>query len=161
MPLKLSPWVVLPDRNCLEIDLCVLRLHSILHATESPCLYSIHPNTLPQRPPVIPELPAQTQLPGASCPRRCTSIAHSPAAMAPTGPRSSTIQRRPSPAPVVEDFPPPRGPNPGNISISNQYKFEQNIRRLQKEYGCDPAREDSYRIQGVQLIESVRQALRL
>ncbi|ROW05194.1 hypothetical protein VSDG_00476 [Cytospora chrysosperma] len=81
--------------------------------------------------------------------------------MAPTGPRSSTVQRRPSPAPVVEDPPPPRGPNPGNISISNQYKFEQNIRRLQKEYGCDPAREDSYRIQGVQLIESVRQALRL
>ncbi|KAF3766963.1 hypothetical protein M406DRAFT_221168, partial [Cryphonectria parasitica EP155] len=50
---------------------------------------------------------------------------------------------------------------PGNIALSNQYRFEQNIRRLQKECGCDPAREDSYRIQGVQLIDSVRQALRL
>lgn len=81
--------------------------------------------------------------------------------MAPTGPRSSTTQRRPSPQPAVEESIPPRGPNPGNLNVSNQYTFEQDIRRLQKEYGCDPAREDSYRIQGVQLIESVRQALRL
>lgn len=81
--------------------------------------------------------------------------------MAPTGPRSSTTQRRPTPPPAPEESLPPRGPNPGNLNVSNQYTFEQDIRRLQKEYGCDPAREDSYRIQGVQLIESVRQALRL
>lgn len=79
--------------------------------------------------------------------------------MAPTGPKSSQPQRRPSLPPTADDV--PKGPNPGNIALSNQYRFEQNIRRLQKEYGCDPAREDSYRIQGVQLIDSVRQALRL
>lgn len=79
--------------------------------------------------------------------------------MAPTGPKSSQPQRRPSPPPPVDES--PKGPSPGNIALSNQYRFEQNIRRLQKEYGCDPAREDSYRIQGVQLIDSVRHALRL
>lgn len=66
---------------------------------------------------------------------------------------------RPSPPPHVDGS--SKGPSPGNIALSNQYRFEQNIRRLQKECGCDPAREDSYRIQGVQLIDSVRQALRL
>lgn len=79
--------------------------------------------------------------------------------MAPTGPKASQPQRRPSPPPPVDER--PKGPSPGNIALSTQYRFEQNIRRLQKEYGCDPAREDSYRIQGVQLIDSVRQALRL
>ncbi|KAJ4385746.1 RNA polymerase II C-terminal domain kinase beta subunit [Gnomoniopsis smithogilvyi] len=79
--------------------------------------------------------------------------------MAPTGPKASQPQRRPTPPPPVDER--PKGPSPGNIALSTQYRFEQNIRRLQKEYGCDPAREDSYRIQGVQLIDSVRQALRL
>lgn len=92
------------------------------------------------------------------------SVALERAKMAPTGPKSLQPQRRPSPSPLP--LPPlvdegPKGPSPGNIAVSNQYRFEQNIRRLQKEYGCDPAREDSYRIQGVQLIDSVRQSLRL
>ncbi|PSR80968.1 cyclin-like protein [Coniella lustricola] len=79
--------------------------------------------------------------------------------MAPTGPRLSHPQRRPTPPLPIDES--PKGPSPGNIALSNQFRFEQGIRRLQKEYGCDPAREDSYRIQGVQLIDSVRQALRL
>ncbi|KAJ9151474.1 Cyclin-like protein [Coniochaeta hoffmannii] len=53
------------------------------------------------------------------------------------------------------------GPNPGAISIANQYTFEQNVRQMLRENGCDPAREDSYRIQGVQLIDNVREALQL
>lgn len=55
----------------------------------------------------------------------------------------------------------PKGPNPGAISIANQYTFEQNVRQMLRENGCDPAREDSYRIQGVQLIDNVREALQL
>ncbi|KAB5555040.1 cyclin-like protein [Coniochaeta sp. 2T2.1] len=55
----------------------------------------------------------------------------------------------------------PKGPNPGDISIANQYTFEQNVRHMLRENGCDPAREDSYRIQGVQLIDNVREALHL
>ena len=30
-----------------------------------------------------------------------------------------------------------------------------------KDNGCDPAREDNYRLQGVQLIDNVRQHLQL
>ena len=85
--------------------------------------------------------------------------------MAPHAPRSQVTQQLPTPAtpapPVTEEHQPVKGPNPGYISIANQYTFEQKIRRMQKENGCDPAREDSYRLQGVQLIESVREALQL
>ncbi|KAH6894579.1 hypothetical protein B0T10DRAFT_398549 [Thelonectria olida] len=53
------------------------------------------------------------------------------------------------------------GPHPGFISSSNQYTTELKIRRLLKDNGCDPARQDSYRLQGVQLIENVREYLQL
>lgn len=53
------------------------------------------------------------------------------------------------------------GPHPGFISSSNQYTTELKIRRLLKDNGCDPARQDSYRLQGVQLIDSVREYLQL
>ncbi|CAM1503255.1 Fc.00g080310.m01.CDS01 [Cosmosporella sp. VM-42] len=53
------------------------------------------------------------------------------------------------------------GPHPGFISSSNQYTSELKIRRMLKENGCDPAREDSYRLQGVQLIDNVREYLQL
>lgn len=53
------------------------------------------------------------------------------------------------------------GPHPGYISSSNQYSSELKIRRMLKENGCDPAREDNYRLQGVQLIDTVRQHLNL
>ncbi|KOS20341.1 CTD kinase subunit beta [Escovopsis weberi] len=51
------------------------------------------------------------------------------------------------------------GPHPGYISSSNQYTTELNIRRMLKENGCDPAREDNYRLQGVHLIDTVREHL--
>ncbi|KAL7811327.1 cyclin-like protein [Trichoderma gracile] len=53
------------------------------------------------------------------------------------------------------------GPHPGYISSSNQYASELKIRRMLRENGCDPAREDNYRLQGVQLIDTVRQHLNL
>ncbi|KAG5913690.1 hypothetical protein E4U42_000924, partial [Claviceps africana] len=53
------------------------------------------------------------------------------------------------------------GPHPGFISSSNQYSSEIKIRRMLKDNGCDPAREDNYRLQGVQLIDSVREHLQL
>lgn len=55
----------------------------------------------------------------------------------------------------------PKGPNTGHISIGNQYTLEQKLRRMLKDNGCDAAREDNYRIQGVQLIDNVRAALQL
>ncbi|KAF7544267.1 hypothetical protein G7046_g9822 [Stylonectria norvegica] len=53
------------------------------------------------------------------------------------------------------------GPHPGFISSSNQYTSELKLRRMLKENGCDPAREDNYRLQGVQLIDNVRENLQL
>lgn len=53
------------------------------------------------------------------------------------------------------------GPHPGFISSSNQYSSETRIRRMFRANGCDPAREDNYRLQGVQLIENVREHLKL
>jgi CTD kinase subunit beta len=53
------------------------------------------------------------------------------------------------------------GPHPGFISSSNQYTSELKLRRMLKDNGCDPARQDNYRLQGVQLIENVREYLQL
>ncbi|KJZ77083.1 hypothetical protein HIM_03404 [Hirsutella minnesotensis 3608] len=53
------------------------------------------------------------------------------------------------------------GPHPGFISSSNQYSAEIKLRRMLKDNGCDPAREDTYRLQGVQLIDNVREHLLL
>lgn len=64
-------------------------------------------------------------------------------------------------APEIADFPAKVGPHPGFISSSNQYSSELKLRRMLKDNGCDPAREDNYRLQGVQLIDNVRQQLQL
>ncbi|KAH7258519.1 RNA polymerase II C-terminal domain kinase beta subunit [Fusarium solani] len=53
------------------------------------------------------------------------------------------------------------GPHPGFISSSNQYTTELKLRRMLKDNGCDPARQDNYRLQGVQLIDNVREYLQL
>ncbi|KAG6002739.1 hypothetical protein E4U21_002796 [Claviceps maximensis] len=53
------------------------------------------------------------------------------------------------------------GPHPGFISSSNQYSSEIKILRMLKDNGCDPAREENYRLQGVQLIDNVREHLQL
>ncbi|CAK7220150.1 RNA polymerase II C-terminal domain kinase beta subunit [Sporothrix curviconia] len=62
---------------------------------------------------------------------------------------------------TTEPHPPVKGPVPGFVGIGSQYTLEHQLRHMQREIGCDPTREDSYRLQGVQLIDSVRQALRL
>jgi CTD kinase subunit beta len=53
------------------------------------------------------------------------------------------------------------GPHPGFISSSNQYTSELKLRRMLKDNGCDPARQDNYRLQGVQLLDNVRKSLQL
>lgn len=53
------------------------------------------------------------------------------------------------------------GPHPGVISSSNQYTSETRILRMFMKNACDPSREDNYRLQGVQLIENVREYLKL
>ena len=53
------------------------------------------------------------------------------------------------------------GPHPGVISSSNQYTSETRILRMFRKNACDPSREDNYRLQGVQLIENVREYLKL
>ncbi|CAI4214882.1 unnamed protein product [Parascedosporium putredinis] len=55
----------------------------------------------------------------------------------------------------------PIGPHPGTVTVPEQYIFEQNIRQMQRAAGSDPTREDSYRLQGVQMIDNVRKALQL
>lgn len=78
--------------------------------------------------------------------------------MAPHSGRTTTGADAP---PTPGDPSAPKGPNPGAISIANQYTFEQKVRLMLRENGCDPAREDAYRVQGVQLIDNVREALQL
>lgn len=83
-----------------------------------------------------------------------------PAAAAPPPPRPLAPPR--PPAPVASNGDGSRvGPHPGFISSSNQYTSEIRIRRMLKDNGCDPSREDNYRLQGVQLIDSVREYLGL
>jgi hypothetical protein len=53
------------------------------------------------------------------------------------------------------------GPHPGHIASSSQYTSESTLRRAQRTHNSDPAREDTYRLQGVQLIDNVREHLQL
>lgn len=97
---------------------------------------------------------------------------HGPRSLAvpPTGPaRSSAMPPTnngagptpPTPGQDDEAHPPIRGPHPGRTTLPNQYCNEQRLRGMQQAIGCDPSRETSYRLQGIQLIDSVRLALRL
>lgn len=83
--------------------------------------------------------------------------------MAPNGTKSSPGAREPKTAP--EELPPPpppvKAPHPGEVSVARQYVVEQQLRRMQREIGCDPSREDAYRLQGVQLIGNIRESLQL
>ncbi|KAL2760235.1 hypothetical protein ACRALDRAFT_2093004 [Sodiomyces alcalophilus JCM 7366] len=92
--------------------------------------------------------------------------------MPPNGPRSQAfsrdaaddlIQQSPIPDGVVplDHSDPPRGPHPGHVQVACQFTLEQKLRRMLKEQCCDPAREDTYRLQGVHLIDSVRESLHL
>ncbi|CAK7229518.1 RNA polymerase II C-terminal domain kinase beta subunit [Sporothrix bragantina] len=62
---------------------------------------------------------------------------------------------------ITEPYPAFKGPVPGFVSVASQYTLEHQLRQMQRDNGCDPTREDSYRLQGVQLIDNVRQELRL
>jgi CTD kinase subunit beta len=53
------------------------------------------------------------------------------------------------------------GPHPGALKVGRQYNHEFKIRRMRFQQGVDPAREDNYRLQGVQLIQNVREVLQL
>ncbi|TLD25586.1 hypothetical protein PspLS_05880 [Pyricularia sp. CBS 133598] len=97
---------------------------------------------------------------------------HGPRSMAvpPTGPaRSSAMPpvnngagpTPPTPGREEERHAPAKGPHPGKITLPKQYCNEQRLRGMQLAIGCDPSRETSYRLQGIQLIDSVRLALRL
>lgn len=79
--------------------------------------------------------------------------------MAPTPGRTSVTAQQPTPA--TEEHSREIGPHPGYVSVASQYTFEQPLRRTMKDLGCDPSREDSYRLHGVQLIDNVREHLQL
>ncbi|KAL7627775.1 RNA polymerase II C-terminal domain kinase beta subunit [Parahypoxylon ruwenzoriense] len=53
------------------------------------------------------------------------------------------------------------GPHLGTIKVGRQYIFESHIRRMFAEKRLDPAREANHRLQGIQVIESTREALLL
>ncbi len=55
----------------------------------------------------------------------------------------------------------PIGPPSGLSAIPTQYSSEQTLRQMLKSIGYDEAREDGYRLKGIQLIDSVRQSLQL
>ncbi|KAK4044123.1 hypothetical protein C8A01DRAFT_12474 [Parachaetomium inaequale] len=55
----------------------------------------------------------------------------------------------------------PVGPPSGLSAIPSQYNSEQGLRQSMKQIGYDEAREDGYRLKGIQLIDSVRQSLQL
>ncbi|KAH8172232.1 C-type cyclin [Sarocladium implicatum] len=74
--------------------------------------------------------------------------------MAPTDAPPATNGSPPPPSPRI-------GPHPGFISSANQYTTETRVTRKLRDNNCDPAREVTYRLQGVQLIDNVREHLRL
>ncbi|KAL2262718.1 hypothetical protein VTK26DRAFT_307 [Humicola hyalothermophila] len=55
----------------------------------------------------------------------------------------------------------PIGPPSGLAAIPTQYNSEQSLRQMMKSIGYDEAREDGYRLKGIQLIDAVRQSLQL
>ncbi|KAI1330867.1 cyclin-like protein [Xylariaceae sp. FL0255] len=75
--------------------------------------------------------------------------------MAPTGPRAL------EPESEREREPEPVGPHIGSIKCGRQYLHEISIRRKLANSSVDPNREDTARLQGVQLIHDVRNYLGL
>ncbi|KAJ0327214.1 hypothetical protein COL5a_006005 [Colletotrichum fioriniae] len=84
--------------------------------------------------------------------------------MAPSGPKAQSVAQSaaatnnsaPAPEPAAA-----KGPHPGHMQVSCQFTSEQRLRRMLRDNKSDPAREDSYRLQGVQLIDNVRTMLRV
>lgn len=66
--------------------------------------------------------------------------------MAPTIPAAEAIQN---------------GPHPSFIQVAKPYVFQQQLQGQLVALGINPTREDTFRLQGVQWINDVRQALQL
>ena len=84
----------------------------------------------------------------------------------PKGPRAQAqapvVDRNPpSNEQASGDTPAPIGPLSGRLTVCQQYTYEQQVRHLLTLNRCDPAREDNFRLQGVQLIDTIRQLLQL
>jgi len=56
---------------------------------------------------------------------------------------------------------PPSGPHPSFIQLAKPYVFEQGLQQCMTEIGATEAKEDTFRLQGVTWIDSVRKALQL
>ncbi|KAK0375758.1 C-type cyclin [Colletotrichum limetticola] len=84
--------------------------------------------------------------------------------MAPSGPKAQSVAQSAAAtnnsAPAAEPAA-AKGPHPGHMQVSCQFTSEQRLRRMLRDNKSDPAREDSYRLQGVQLIDNVRTMLRV
>ncbi|EAQ87657.1 hypothetical protein CHGG_04276 [Chaetomium globosum CBS 148.51] len=78
--------------------------------------------------------------------------------MAPQQAKPSAPASRESAAPT-DDL--PVGPPSGLSAIPSQYNSEQGLRQSMKQIAYDEAREDGYRLKGIQLIDGVRQGLQL
>ncbi|KZL79420.1 c-type cyclin [Colletotrichum incanum] len=80
--------------------------------------------------------------------------------MAPSGPKAqqNAVAANSTPTPAAEPAA-LKGPHPGHIQVACQYTSEQRLRRMLRDNKSDPAREDNYRLQGVQLIDNVRTML--
>jgi hypothetical protein len=55
----------------------------------------------------------------------------------------------------------PVGPHPSFINVAKRFIFQQQIQNKMVALGNNPTREDNFRLQGVQWINDVRQALSL
>lgn len=66
----------------------------------------------------------------------------------------------PAPAPLTAPNGQP-GPHPSFIEVAKPYIFQQNVDQFLTAIGMPEAKEDSIRLQGVQLIDNVRKSLQL
>lgn len=66
----------------------------------------------------------------------------------------------PAPAPLTAPNGQP-GPHPSFIEVAKPYIFQQKVEAYLAAIGMAEAKEDSIRLQGVQLIDTVRRSLQL
>lgn len=66
-----------------------------------------------------------------------------------------------APVPPTSGDNAPEGPHPSFIQVGKPYMFQQEIQSQLVAIGTNLAREDTYRLNGIQWINDVRQALAL
>jgi CTD kinase subunit beta len=71
---------------------------------------------------------------------------------------SETIVMAPAAITLAAEQP---GPHPSYIQVAKPFIFEQKVQGQMIATGANPAREDNYRLQGIQWIDEVRRALQL